>query len=91
MNGRNGEIIGVVEDFHATSLHRKISPLVIFAEADYYNTLFIRVKGDRLQQTIRELQVQWQELVPNQPFTFTFMDDEYAALYDNEVRLGKVF
>ena len=91
MNGRNGEIIGVVEDFHATSLHRKISPLVIFAEADYYNTLFIRVKGDRLQQTIRELQVQWQELVPNQPFTFTFMDDEYAAMYDNEVRLGKVF
>ncbi len=91
LNGRKGQIIGVVKDFHFASLHRKINPLVIFIEPSQYNKLFIKLKSDKLSQTLSELDQQWSQLVPNRPFVFTFMDQEYDALYRNEERLGSIF
>lgn len=91
LNGRKGEIVGVVEDFHFTSLHRKITPLVLFIEPRQFHQMFIRISPDNLQGTLTAIEDQWKEIVPNRPFVFNFLDDEYDALYRNEMRLGNVF
>jgi len=91
LNGREGEIVGVVEDFHFTSLHRKINPLVLFIEPAQFNKLFIRIKSQNLQKTLVGIEEQCKTIVPDRPFIFQFMDDEYAAMYRNEVRLSNVF
>ena len=91
LNGREGEITGVIEDFHSTSLHRAITPMVLFVEADYYNALFVRIQPENIQNTLLALEDTWKELVPEQPFIFEFMDDQYDAMYRAEERLSNVF
>ncbi|MEM7110044.1 MAG: ABC transporter permease [Bacteroidota bacterium] len=91
LNGREGEIIGVIEDFHSTSLHRPITPMVLFVEADYCNALFARIQPENIQNTLLGLERTWKELVPEQPFIFEFMDDQYDAMYRAEARLSNVF
>ena len=91
LNGRQGKIVGVVGDFHFSSLKNKINPLVLFIEPAQYNEIFIRIKPDRLNQTLAELGDEWKALVPHRPFDYRFLDQEYDALYKSELKLGNIF
>lgn len=91
LNGRQGEIVGVIENFHSTSLHRKINPLVLMLEPSQYNMLFVRLQTDNLQKTLLAVEDEWKRIVPNRPFVFEFMDEEYDAMYRSEERLSNVF
>ena len=44
LSGRKGEIIGVVKDFHFSSLHKKIGPLILFNEEEELNHIFIKLQ-----------------------------------------------
>ncbi|MEP2774260.1 MAG: ABC transporter permease [Fulvivirga sp.] len=91
LNGRQGEIVGVIENFHSTSFHRKINPLVLMIEPSQYNMLFVRLDTDNLQKTLLAVEDEWKRIVPDRPFVFEFMDEEYDAMYRSEERLSNVF
>lgn len=90
MGGRKGEIIGVVKDFHFSSLHTDISPLVIFAE-DQFNKVMIKLSSGDVSNHIGKIRDIYSALVPSRPFEYEFADQQYTALYDNEQRMGSVF
>lgn len=90
MSGRQGTIKGVVEDFHFQSLHREITPLVLFPQ-DGYNKLMVSFNTDDVQQTLGETRAAWTELYPGHPFEYQFLDQEYQALYQQETRAGQIF
>ncbi|ELR68951.1 putative ABC transporter permease [Fulvivirga imtechensis AK7] len=91
LNGREGKIVGVVSDFHFSSLKNKINPVVLLIEPEQYNEIFIRIKPHRLSETLTELSHEWKALVPHRPFDYRFLDQEYDALYKSEVKLGSIF
>lgn len=91
INGRKGEIRGVVKDFHFAPLHRKISPLAMFIEPGQYNLMLIRIQSNEVTKTLDRLEGKWKALVPHRPFEFEFLDQEYDRLYQGEQRLGKIF
>jgi putative ABC transport system permease protein len=91
LNGRTGQIVGVVKDFHFASLHRKIDPIVLFIEKEQYNKLFIKLNTDNINQSLSEIEAVWKQIVPERPFVYSFMDEDYDALYRSEQRLGNVF
>ena len=91
LNGRKGEVVGVIENFHSTSLHSAITPMVLFADNQYLNALFIRLKPGDTQKTLMEVEEKWKTIVPEEPFVFEFMDEQYDAMYNAEIRLGNVF
>src|SRR5207247_486421 len=52
---RNGEIIGVVKDFHFASLHDKVQPIVFYLSSEQtesYNWLEVRISSERMPSTI---------------------------------------
>jgi putative ABC transport system permease protein len=87
---RPGEIKAVVKDFHFTSLHNPIEPLVLFP-GNWGSTLIVKVTGNELVQTIKYLQSQWKLFAPQRPFEYRFMDEDYNKLYNSELRTAKVF
>jgi len=91
VNGRTGTIKGVVNDFHFASLHQKISPLAMFIEPAQYNQMLVRLNEGNISDGLSALKAKFSEIVPARPFTYGFLDQEYAALYDAEQRLGNVF
>lgn len=89
--GKKGTIIGVIKDFHFNSLHEQIKPLIIrFGEKDQYGRILIRTKPGQTKQALASLESICKELNPNFPFNYTFSDDEYKNLYQNEQVVGKL-
>jgi putative ABC transport system permease protein len=79
------EVVGIVKDFHFKSIHEKVAPLFINqtnAGNSYTNTL-IRVEGD-LQRSIDAIEKAWKKFNPDEPFVYSFLDDDLQAVYRAE-------
>ncbi|HTE07359.1 MAG TPA: ABC transporter permease, partial [Flavitalea sp.] len=90
MNGRKGEIVGIIKDFHFAPLHKKIAPLVFFNQASDYGYIFITLKPGNPATYLSTLKQIAQNIAPHRPFDYTFLDEEYNTLYSNEQRMGKI-
>jgi putative ABC transport system permease protein len=86
-----GKIIGIVEDFHYKSLHKKIKPLALFISPELFKYFSVRINAENIPQTLRYLKTKWQELVPSQSFEYSFLDEDIDNLYKVEIRLRKIF
>lgn len=88
---RKYTVIGVVEDFHIESLHKKITPLYISYTTHAINSFCIRISPDNIPATISFLEAKIKEFFPARPFEFQFLDDSFDAQYRAEERLSKIF
>jgi len=84
------KVIGVVQNFHYESLRSKIGPLAIFLGPSR-GRLSIKMKGGDIPAFINDMQKQWTTMGPGQPFNYTFMDEEFSAVYEAEDRIGQIF
>jgi putative ABC transport system permease protein len=85
-------IIGVLKDFHIASLHQDVLPTILrpLSPADWRLTS-VKVRGERLPQTLALLERTWKEFTGGQPFEYSFLDTDFAALYESERRAGRIF
>jgi putative ABC transport system permease protein len=88
-DSRPGYVRGVVRDFHFQSLHQAIRPVILFPES-WSMQLLLKLSGHHLPQTIAFLESKWKRLVPNRPFEYKFLDEDYNNLYHSEQRLGAI-
>ncbi len=83
-------VIGVVKNYHFTSLHNSIEPLVI-STAFRGRNVAVKVKGRQIPQLISKADQLWKELSAGWPFNYQFMDEHLAHLYENEQRQKRLF
>jgi putative ABC transport system permease protein len=91
-----GHIIGVMKDFHFESLHQTIAPLIFIMPAtppnqSFYNAISIKVSGQNIPATIEAIKNTWQKFLPELPFQYTFLDENFATLYEAEQRQETIF
>ncbi len=91
LNGRKGEIVGVVKDFHFASLHMPIGPLVIFSGANEYYYAIARLASGNITESLNVLKQISTTIAPHKPFTYEFLDQQFDALYRSEQQMGKLF
>ncbi len=91
IKGMPGEVKAVVKDFHFSSLHNPIGPLLIFLDNQNTNQLFVKISGGDIAGTLNFLKNIWKERVPYRPFEYHFLDDDYNALYKVETRTSQLF
>jgi len=92
------EIIGVVEDFHFTSLHQPIKPFALNkmpesnqrAMSFFGRYLALRINGEQVESTLNHIEQTWNELITDRPFDYFFLDQELDATYRSEEKLSKV-
>lgn len=84
------KVIGILADAHLESLYRPIRPSVFrFAE---WGDISVRLNAknvDDLRAGIAGVEGVWNELSPQWPFEFDFLDDTIAKQYQQEERLGQ--
>lgn len=91
---RQGRIIGVVKDFNYESLHQPITPIVLLIAPQSFNSISVKIRAEQpadIAATLEFLKQKWQEFRPNFPFQYSFIDERYEQLYQNEHRLGRIF
>jgi putative ABC transport system permease protein len=91
LKGMPGEVKAVVKDFHFSSLHQPIGPLLIFLDTINTNQLFVKITGEDITGTLNFLRKVWKERVPYRPFEYNFLDEDYNALYKVEARTSQLF
>jgi putative ABC transport system permease protein len=82
---------GVVKNFYFNSLHHRVGPLAIFIDPDQANVLLLKLPAGNPAAHLATLEGTWKQLVPNRPFNYRFVDQEYAQMYRSEQRVGAVF
>ena len=88
--GANGyEVIGVVEDFLVSSMHKKQQPVCLaYNKNGNFNILSVRIMPGNIKQQIQELKTVWASITDN-PFEFEFYDTFIEAQYQKERQLSK--
>ncbi len=95
--GATATVVGVVEDVHFESVRNAIKPVVYAIpprpEPGQPATLreaSVRVAGRNLADTLAHIDAKWHELVPDQPISRRFLDQDFEALYRNEARQARI-
>ena len=86
----NPEVIGVVKDFHLYALHRKIQPVVLLLDPDDEECLAARIRTDQTAEVLSFMKSKWNEMEPNVPFSYSFVDEKIAAQYRDDERWGQI-
>ena len=84
------EIIGVVKDYHYSSLHETIGSMAIIMPFTYNQNLMVKLEGDQPFKTIRNMEAQWNEMFPDVPFEFQFLEDFQQSLYNKEQTFSSI-
>ncbi len=88
--GGEGKVIGVFKDFHLESMEHEIAPLVIYIEPQNFFALQINVETRDIPATLDIIESTWKKLFPDLPYTYSFVDQEFAALYQSDQKLGQM-
>jgi putative ABC transport system permease protein len=86
----NRTIIGVVKDFHFSSVREKIGPLAIYRTDHGWNSISVRIQPEDISKSIPFLKRQWEKFVQNEPFDFYFLDEKMNQLYSFEHKIGQL-
>jgi putative ABC transport system permease protein len=86
---REYHIIGVVKNFNFSSLRDVVTPLGLFLEKDNGN-ISVRINTANTENIIAQIKKRWQAIAPNQPFDYSFMDDQFNRLYTTEQQTGRL-
>jgi len=97
-------IVGVVKDFHYESLHGQVQPLLLAMQTDSLfrgienvgvnsparPDISVRLTAGDLPGRVALLERTWKAAVPNEPFAYSFLDQNVQKQYQLEGRLGKL-
>jgi putative ABC transport system permease protein len=86
----NGQVVGVVKDFHFKSLREKIEPLVLSVRSNGYSYLSLKINTADISGAINEIKDKYRTIVPNKPFDYYFLDEHFAKIYSKETQLAEV-
>lgn len=85
-----GTIIGVVKDFNYSSLREAVEPTVFYYEEPSWR-LYIKTSGADAPKAIAAAREEWRKYSTNFPFEYTFLDDDFAKMYESDQRTGTLF
>lgn len=86
-----GEIVGVVEDFHVRSLHTEMKSVVLMNFPFLYYEAGIRIRPGRIREAMASIEKHWELIFPDQEFQYEFLDEHLAGLYRDEERTFALF
>jgi len=84
-------IIGVVKDFHYESMSDAIKPMAIhFMPGNQDGKLVFKLGSGNRSQTLAFIQEKWENITAEHPFEYTWLDEEYGKLFDDERKTGQL-
>lgn len=82
-----GLILGVCKDYHSDDLTKPISPAYHRIFARYIGSFMVKIKsGQNLPNVMGKLKSNWSVITGNEPFSFTFLDQNVQKSYDTYLR-----
>jgi putative ABC transport system permease protein len=84
-------IIGVVKDFHTSSLHQSIGPAAMMPFPYFYYAAGIRINPGDMKNTLAKIERAFNKVYPENVYQLSFIDEQLARLYEQETRNYNLF
>jgi len=84
-----GKIVGVIKDFHFSSLKNKIEPMLILYGTSF-KEISVKIEQGNIPGTIKNIKSAWEEIVADRPFEYSFLDEHFSKVYKTELQLSGV-
>ena len=92
---RKARVIGVMKDFHFQTLRQNINPLAFNSTESIMwgdmRVVAVKYKTSDLPELVQSIEKQWNSMVQETPMGFSFLEEDLAANYKEDVRLGDLF
>jgi ABC-type antimicrobial peptide transport system permease subunit len=86
--GLRGTIVGVLKNFHFKGADQPIEPMAFaLADTSYLNDILIRLAPGNIPASLKSVEKVWKEIIPEYPFQYTFIDQDYEGLFRAQMRL----
>lgn len=79
-----GEIIGVVPDFHYTNLHNEEKPLVIAPRKMFDYCFIVSLNPEQRKKAVATINTAWKKVNPDFPLQYEYITDSYHKIYAGE-------
>ncbi|MFT5910115.1 MAG: putative ABC transport system permease protein [Paraglaciecola sp.] len=86
----NFSIVGVVKDFNRTTFKDNVEPTLFFHDATPNRTV-IKLEEGGVKKGLAGIETLWGKFFPSTPFTFSFLDDRFDKLYQEDKKFGLIF
>jgi len=88
-------IVGVVKDFNFVWLKEPIGPFFLDISPVAVRPFFlkfaaVRIKPGNIKSTIAYIENKWNEIIPEYPFEFSFLDESLDKMYKGQDNLGRL-
>lgn len=90
MWGKQMQIIGVVKDFHISSLHQEIAPMVFRYGPDQAIMAMAKIAPGQEKETISAIESYTKKFNPGYTLDYKFLNEAYQALYTAEHRVSSL-
>jgi len=85
---KTDKVVGLVSDFHWQSLHTEIAPLA-FRVTPKHGEISFKLEQGHVKDFLALAEKKWKEMMPNEVFTYHFVDGNYADMLKKDEVFGK--
>jgi putative ABC transport system permease protein len=89
--GIDGQIIGVVKDFHTHGVIEPIKPVIMMLSREWINNIAIKLEAGDPKDGLADIEEAWTSVYPHIPFECQFLDEEFARQYEAENRTATLY
>jgi len=89
--GFRGTIIGVMKNFHFKGADQPIEPIAFaLTEPRWLSNILIRLTPGKTTESLKAVENIWKQVIPEYPFEYTFIDQDYENLFRGGTRLSQL-
>jgi len=88
--GKKLMVVGVIKDFHMRGLSSAIDPLLMTSKMENVYFANIKLRAANFKEAIASINGAYDQVYPESYFESSFVDDQVANTYQNEITMGKL-
>ena len=88
--GIDGTVVGVMKNFHFQSVRYAIEPLAFMVSPESVRYVVVRLPAGKIPEGIDSVRAVWQRIIPEYPFDYRFMDEDFDTMYRGDERVGSL-
>jgi len=87
--GIQGQVVGLMEDFHFKPLGDEIEPMALAPlPVEMLQHMVVRLSPEGSQEALAFMQEKWEEMLPQYPFDYTYVEEAIDNMYRGEERMS---
>jgi hypothetical protein len=82
--------VGIIKDFHGTSLRDKLQPVIISTRFRDFGIVLVKYEPGQTAEAMLAVESVYKKFEPEFPIEIGFLDETFADLYGDEILMGRL-